>query len=428
MMGKLAVFPPVRFGSRWLARLRDPIGLVRRRGDDSSRQSRSRFSVCREGWYYLVLAVMVFGAAMLREVNLMLILGGMLFGPLLFNWRLTAVTLRGLDVRRRIPRGVCAGDLLVVNLELTNARRRVGSWAVTAQERIRREGNSGAELIEPTTFFPYVAAGKSAVEGYRGRLPQRGRYRWEPVRLSTRFPFGLFRREVSLGSDETLLVFPRLGRLTQGWMKRRHESFEGGHRRERRHSRVSGNFFGVREWRHGDSRRWIHWRSSARHGNLVVRQFEQHRNRDVAIVLDLWQPSDPSMRDLESVELAVSFVATVVADMCRKVGCNLLVVVPGAEPGFVGGTASAVLLQDAMARLALAEGSSDDRLPEFLDLALARIAPGTEVVVVSTRIVDLNDRRRFEAMWRDPARRRRAGYIRTVTTADGDLDQYFRPE
>lgn len=397
--------------------------------------SASRLTICREGWYYSVLACMVLGAAMLREVNLMMLLGGMLFGPLLFNWRLTAATLRGLKVRRTVPKGVCAGDLLVVNLELTNTRRRVGGWALSIQERIFRENNSHGgghvapqPLAEPSEYVAFIAPGATVVRGYRGRLPQRGRYRWEPVRVSTRFPFGLFRREVALGDGDSLLVFPRLGRLTQGWMERRHETFEGTHRRERQHSRVSGDFYGVREWRHGDSRRWIHWRSSARHGSLVVRQYERHRNRDVAILLDLWQPEHPFTPDLENVELAVSFAATVVAFVCRKVECNVLVGTAGPEPQFMGGTASVVLLRDAMARLALVEASPDDHLPQLLEHALGHVDPGTEVVVVSTRTVDLEDRRRFGSLWGDPQRRAWMRRLRVVSTAAGDLCRYFQPE
>ena len=57
-------------------------------------------TVCREGWYYLLVLGLVFCGAMLREVNLLLILAGLLLGPLLFNLRAVVVTLRNLEVRR----------------------------------------------------------------------------------------------------------------------------------------------------------------------------------------------------------------------------------------------------------------------------------------------------------------------------------------
>ena len=55
----------------------------------------------------------------------------------------------------------------------------------------------------------------------------------------------------------------------------------------------------------------------------MVLQFEQSRNRDVALLLDLWQPDQPTAADRENVELAVSFAATVVADLCRKGDSNV---------------------------------------------------------------------------------------------------------
>ncbi len=393
------------------------------------KRRRSGTSLCLEGWYYLLVLAFVLTAAMLREMNLMLMLVGMLVGPLLFSWRLVVATMGGLEVRRRMPSGVCAGDLLVVNIELSNTRRRLGSWAVAVREQVRAEAGPGrGRGIHPNIFFLYVPAGRSRDGVYRGRLPQRGRYRFGPLRLSTRFPFGLLERRIVFDRTDTLTVFPRLGRLTHAWIMRHREAFEGAQRRERRGSRIPGEFYGVREWRSGDSRRWIHWRSSARLGTLVVRQFEQRRNRDVAVLVDLWQPESPNSEDLENVELAVSFAATVVADLCRKGASSVLIGTTGVEPEWTGGPASLALLQGAMERLAVAEASSDDRLPALVEHALARIEPGAEVVLISPRANDLNDAARFPTVWSDPARGAMVRRIRTVNTATEELDEYFHAE
>ena len=366
---------------------------------------------------------------MMREVNLLLMLTGLMTGPVLFSWRLAVLTMRGLEVRRKVPREICAGDLLVVHVELTNSRRRRGSWAVVAEERIERISDHGRPSpVHPAVYFSYVPAGQAQARAYRGRLNQRGRYRLGPMRVWSRFPFGLFRRTLVFGATGTLTVFPRLGRLTRRWMTRHHEAFEGTQRRERRAGRTQGDFYGVRPWQHGDSRRWVHWRASARHGTLLVRQFEQHRNRDVAVLLDLWQPEGPQQEHLDSVELAVSFAATVVTDLCRKGGSNLLVGTTGPEPTCHSGPASAALVTDVMQRLALVEADSQDRLPALLWRALGEIEPGTEVVLLTTRPVDLSDTERFAAVWGDPARRAAARRIRAFNTAEEELGEYFRAE
>jgi uncharacterized protein (DUF58 family) len=156
-----------------------------------------------------------------------------------------------------------------------------------------------------------------------------------------------------------------------------------------------------------------------------VRQFDQHRNRDVAVLVDLWQPARPLAEHLENVELAVSFAATVVADVCRKGGVHLLVGTTAGGP-CVRGPASAALVQGAMETLAVAEAAPEDRLPDLLDRALADIEPGTEVVLVTTRAVDLSDRERFAALWGDPARRAMAHEIRVISTAEEGLAEYFQ--
>ncbi len=393
-----------------------------------------RTVICREGWYYLLVLALVFGTAISREVNLLLMLAGILTGPVVFSWRAVTVTLRGLELRRKVPQGVCAGDLLVGHVTLTNTRRRWGSWAVEVEDPIQREtapeGSARAEQEKPFgpgLLFPYVPAGQSRTAAYRGRPTRRGRYRLGPLTVSTRFPFGFLRRSIRVGSSDTLTVFPRLGRLTRRWIRRHHESFYGTHRREQRHGH-EGDFYGVRPWRQGDSRRWVHARTSARLGEPVVCQFEQPRSRDLAVLVDLWQPERPQSEQLENVELAVSFAATVVADLCRQGGGNLCVAVAGPQPQRIVGPASALLLNDVMQRLAVAEARAEDHLADLLRQELGQLDPGTEIVLVSTRPVDLDDASRFAPLWADSTGRAALGRIRRIDTSGDELAEYFQVE
>jgi uncharacterized protein (DUF58 family) len=424
---------------------------------------RRRTSITREGWQYLLIFALVFGGALVNDVNLLLILGSMLAGPLLLSRHLAMFTLRGLVVQRRLPRAVCAGDLLVVHLAISNTRRRVGSWILVLEEPIRRltggrESNRGGDpqsaalparwqaaprglVSEASVLFPYVPARQTCKGDYRGRLTQRGRYRLGPLRLSTRFPFGLFRYWMNCGTSATLTVLPRLGRLTQSWNALRHESFAGNDRREHRPG-IDGDFYGLRPWQRGDSRRWIHWRTSARAGGVMVRQFEQPHSRDAAIVLDLWQPADADATGhpaghpvprvgvgvADNVELAVSFAATLAAELCRKGSSDVFLAAADPEPRLTGGPGSAALLQDLMERLALVDAQSRDRVPELLQLAVSQIEPGTEIVLVSTRPIDLTQADYAGKLSHDVARRISGRGMRMVDTSSPDLAQFFQPE
>ena len=116
----------------------------------------------------------------------------------------------------------------------------------------------------------------------------------------------------------------------------------------------------------------------------------------MAIVLDLWQPEPHSSEDVENVELAVSFAATVLADLCRKGGSNIFLGITNSKPECVGGPASSATMQWLMEQLALLEARADTSLPALLAAMLRQSTAGTEVVLVSTRAVNLTDRREFK--------------------------------
>ena len=131
--------------------------------------------------------------------------------------------LRGLVVRRKLPQGVCAGDLLLAGVTVTNPRPRLGSWAVVVEDSVVRQsgdeaaraagGHNGA-TADAAVLFPYVPAGEIRKGVYQGRIAGRGHYRFGPLRIATRFPFGLLRDRIALGSAASLTVLPRRGRLT----------------------------------------------------------------------------------------------------------------------------------------------------------------------------------------------------------------------
>jgi uncharacterized protein (DUF58 family) len=412
-------------------------------------------SITGEGCYYFVVFAMVMAGALVREVNLLLLLAGMLVGPLLLSRFLALRTLSGLTVERRLPEAVCAGDLLVVNLQLVNPRRGLGCWSIVVEDTLTRANakNGRGSTVTARVLFPYVPARQSGKEAYRGRLMQRGQYRLGPLKISTRFPFGLFRFTVSFkkkpkatskatdtAATDTVLVLPRLGKLSRRWMLRQHESFSGTHHRERTPGR-DGDFYGVRPWQRGDSRRWLHARTTARVGVPMVRQFEQPRNRDLALVIDLWHSTPPSAAQLQYVELAVSFAATAISDLCRRGGSDVYLIMADAlakdatakpaavvTPVISGGPASAALMQEMLARLALVGGHESDMLAASLDLAASRVDAHAELVVITTRACDLNALNKQVRLNAEIVRRIQNRTIRVIDASSSELSQYFTPD
>ncbi|MFV2067140.1 MAG: DUF58 domain-containing protein [Pirellulales bacterium] len=386
-------------------------------------------TICREGWYLLVVLGFIIGGAMMREINLLMLIAGMMLGLLLYNWRAVVVALKGLEVRRHLPEGICAGDLLVVDLELTRTHGRGFARAVAVEDPVFHEGSRRAsEHQRGRVLFHAVPAGTTCHGRYQGRLMRRGRYRFGPMAVSTRFPLGFVRRTLLVNNVEQMTVCPRLGRLTPAWGSLHKQQLRGVRRVRRQQNVVDAEFFGVRDWQEGDSRRSIHWRTSARRGGLVVKQSVQQRQQDLLVVIDLWQPGKPTANDLENIERAVSFAATVVADLCRHGGSQLDIAIRGADPEFTRGTASMVRMNELMEQLAVVDAHTGDGLLDLVRRARSQTRRDTTTLIVSTRPVDLTEPREGRTTGDALRNDHLGGSVIAIDASSDTLQQYFVSE
>ncbi len=378
----------------------------------------------REGVYYSLVLLAVLVGATVRQLNLLMLVGSMLAGPLLFSLIYGRLALRRIAVKRKLPPDLRADQRLMVDISVTNCRRWIGIWTIEVEDKVERHDTAQPEhgAVTVGVFYPHIAARETKQVSYQGHLPRRGRYDFGPLRISTRFPLGLIRHSLILDQDDALLVHPKLGRLSHDWAEVVHENPMGTQRMQRR-GLLEADFYGLRDWRPGDSRRSIHWRTSARRGSLVVRQFEQRRSQDLALLVDLWQPSSPDAQHLENVEKAVSFAATVIADACRQSGRNLMLNLAAATAVHRAGTASPFFFREQMDLLALVAPHSEPRLPPSLGHALALVSLSTPTLLISTRPIEWESLRAAAAE-RDVELARRQ--LQCIDVGSEELTRYYQ--
>lgn len=344
-----------------------------------------------EGWYYVVVLGFILGGAIMNGANLLFLLAGLMVGPLLYSWRMALATLRQVELERRAPRYVQAGEEVVVRLEALNESASLDVWGVSAEDEVACLEGPGVDpvvaRVDPpaAAHWTHLETGSRDTAEYRRIWKLRGRYRLGPIQLTTRFPFGLIEASLVLPEEQELVVCPRPGRLTPYWRRWRHrvEQRSEHARRQRRDSQ--GDFYGLRPWRPGDPRRWVHWPTTARRQRLTVRQFESPRRASWAIVLDLG-PTDESPGLSPPVERAVRFVATVLRELCHAGEPRIALVIRGQSADqLVAGVGSGSLLAEANERLAVAMPNAEATLAEALDLA-ARALPDAAVTwLITTR-------------------------------------------
>ncbi len=296
-------------------------------------RSRRRIGFTREGWYFIfIFGFIVFGS-ILRQINLLVVLAGMMIPALLFNWRMAVGMIRKLSVQHRCADWIFAGQTTMIELEIANASAAMTAWNISVVDQVE----SAATPRRPRVYkrVPLVAAGvspqKSSNLSYRCFFSERGLYEVGPAVIACKFPFGLVKADVRFYDTANLYVAPRLGILNPSWHKRMASIAIGTSSTERKKGVLPDEYYGIRSWSTGDSRRSIHWRSTAKRNELMVKQFDQPTDRDFALALDLYA-DDAAEADQHSViETALSFVTTIISKLNFAVHGRVAIAVCGLE-------------------------------------------------------------------------------------------------
>ncbi|HEX5104878.1 MAG TPA: DUF58 domain-containing protein [Pirellulaceae bacterium] len=376
---------------------------------------RRRAWLTREGWYYSAVLAFIVAGAILKSVNLLVVLAGVMIAPLIINWRMVMASLSGLTIRRKLPEQICAGEPLTVEVVVANPRRWMSSWMTTVEDWVERSGSGKQEAgvgsqesefsrrgrwtwrgLIPRRMFrrqgvrgeaivTHVPAGGTAIGTYRLTLHRRGRYRFGPLRVSTRFPLGLVSGRFTQPADGELIVAPHIGRMTSQWLELIEAELAGDQQRHPQRGISEGDYYGLRPWQSGDSMRWVHWRTTAKLGRPIVRQFERRRNRDVAIVLDPWRPEPFDERDDGLLELAISLAATAITDLASRGQSRLTFAIAGQRTQCWTGPASPMFCREVLAQLAEVQPTASGRLAVALARASEEAPYGTRLLVISPR-------------------------------------------
>ena len=154
--------------------------------------------------------------------------------------------------------------------------------------------------------------GDEARAAYRFPTDRRGRYEVGPLRVTLTDPFGLVERSQFVLSTEQVIVYPRVCDVLP-------PAEMGGLDLDREQPQVrsriepSGEFHTLREYAPGDDLRHVHWRSTARRGQLMMRQNEARRRTPILLMLDV----RPGAHDRASFERAVEACASIVSAIDR---------------------------------------------------------------------------------------------------------------
>ena len=225
--------------------------------------------------------------------------------------------------------------ILQVRLQLPQPRTVVGEpvtgeLVITNPGRLRTLGLTlevpvGAALAE--IAVPTIAPHSETRQDFTVPASRRGVITVGPVRTVRADPLGLVRREHVWTAASELFVHPRtigIPSMSTGFVR----DLEGHPTRDLTTSDIS--FHALREYSPGDERRYIHWKSSAKTGTYMVRQFEQTKRSHLVIALSL---ASVDYASDEEFELAVSVAGSLGARAIRDTR-DVTVIVSERTPEF----------------------------------------------------------------------------------------------
>ncbi len=208
-----------------------------------------------------------------------------------------------IDIELEVPHSrVVVGERAAGRVRVSNPSR-VRALGVTVEVPV---GSGLAELA-----LPGLRRDAEIVREFEIPTTRRGVYRIGPVRTVRADPVGLVRRELVWTDAAELFVHPRtigIPSMSTGFIK----DLEGNPTKDLSNNDVS--FHALREYMPGDERRYIHWKSTARTGTYMVRQFEETRRSHLVIALSL---ANSDYASDEEFELAVSVAGSLGARAIR---------------------------------------------------------------------------------------------------------------
>ena len=264
----------------------------------------------RDGWWSLFVVVGLGVAAINTGNNLLYLLVSLLLGLIVVSGILSEQTMRGLRLTGAQPEEIYAGRPVLFGAGIANSKRWFTSYSVTLEllsPEARADAVSGAG---PSRFLhlPRLEAGADRLVTWEETLPRRGRRRLAGMRITTRFPFGLFLKAGRPALDSEVLVYPSVKPVSSALLR---ELVGAGDAPTRRRGRGS-DLYNLRGYRAGDDPRLIHWRSSAKTQTLTIRELEAETTEDTRIVLSGGAPSDSDM-----LEAGLSEAASVAVHLLR---------------------------------------------------------------------------------------------------------------
>lgn len=290
----------------WLTMLAGRLWGAREPHSSAAKPSRwpRSLSVTREGRWYIGILLFIGVAAINTGNNLLYLVVATLLSIIVISGILSESTLRAVKVRLEVSGRVFKGQPATIYFKIRNSKRLIPSFSFIIREL------TGAAMAQDV-YVLKLDPGTEITRAASATFDRRGRLKISGVKVSTRFPFGIFKKGKTELIAAEVLVYPDI--------------FSGSSASDAHRRRANGDVYGgrkgqgtqihsLREYTLSDDSRFIHWMSAGRATRLLMKEFEVETEKKVMIEFENYASQTP-----EIFESMVDAAATVAAD---HLGCG----------------------------------------------------------------------------------------------------------
>jgi uncharacterized protein (DUF58 family) len=324
-------------------------------------------------WQVILLIIVLAFFAVSSGWRVLYLLTYVLLTLFILSWFWTRYSLRKMVFRRTASVGrVQVGEIFDERLMLDNISVMPKLWVQIADSSTLPGHRAG--------YVASMGGRKRATWRARTVCRQRGRFQLGPVTATSGDPFGLFHRRITLTQPRDLLVLPRVLPISNFVL------FTGGlpgrGRSSRRALHTTTNVTTIRDYTVGDALNRIHWRSTAHHHKLMVKEFDLDPAMDGWIFLDLNESVQAGEGEDSTVEYGVTIAATIATYLLRQ-DLSLGMIVNGAQREFLSLDRGQRQIERVLEMLAVVEPGSGSDLKEGLSLDAFHFGRNTVAIVIT---------------------------------------------
>lgn len=251
----------------------------------------------KEGGFFIILILGIGFAAINTGINLLYLILAMCLSFIIVSGVLSELTLRDISITRILPFEIFAGETFPVQVEVKNKKKRFPTYSIWVEEYIESSPDSNPPLKShnvapglskeekgfnlPRFYFYHIKARGSEKKTQPWVFMDRGLFKTKGVKISTSYPFGFFIKTALIDQMEERVVYPKIKNLS-GFSE---QLASGGEVTTIKKGR-GDDIFGFRRFTYGDSVKMVHWKTSAKANDLMIKEYFEDENKKIIILFD----------------------------------------------------------------------------------------------------------------------------------------------